>query len=69
MPSSHAKLTFVGGTDPMVADPWITDMEYQFQFMEVTYSVVQSCMAPATFQGDVVAWWKREDDPDWQCGA
>lgn len=35
----HAKITFIGGTNPIVARNWVTDMEFQYRFFELHISI------------------------------
>lgn len=52
------RLVFEGGPDPLAADRCITDMEHQIRIMGVTDTFVMARVAPVTFQGEAMSWWK-----------
>ena len=51
----NPQLSFEDGSDPMVADAWIGNIEHHFYNMKVDDTFVKARVAPTTFQKDVVA--------------
>lgn len=56
----NTSLIFDGGTNALVADNWISNMEHRFEYLEVSNPYLMGKVAPIIFHKEAVAWWKGQ---------
>lgn len=56
----NSGLIFEGGADSLIANTWISDMEYQFDSACISHPYLMARVAPTMFQKEVVACWKGQ---------